>query len=186
MKMKVMILLGVTAALLVTVGCDQKPAPPGGGSADGGASAKASAPALPADLFLTAAPAGAKDVKDAKTDVKVGQTMTITGRIGGSTEPFVDGRAIFTIVDPHVKSCAEMEQKDHCKTPWDYCCEPRDELTANMATVRVAGADGQPLKIGLKDVQGLKPLAIVTVRGTVSQAEAGGLVLNAAGIFVAK
>ncbi len=54
---------------------------------------------------------------------------------------------------------------DTCKTPWDYCCEPREELTTNMATVRVLGPEGHPLKTSLQDVQGLKLLARVTVVG---------------------
>ena len=55
-----------------------------------------------------------------------------------------------------------------------------------MATVRVVGADGQPLKLGLQDVQGLKPLAKVIVVGTVAQAEKGNLLINAAGLHVAR
>ena len=46
--------------------------------------------------------------------------VVIVGRIGGSENPWVDGRAAFSIVDPSLKSCAEVGL-DNCPKPWDYC-----------------------------------------------------------------
>jgi len=144
----------------------------------------APAPALPANLFLTAAPADAKDVKDAKAAAKTGDTVVLTGRIGGSKEPFVPGRALFTLVDGHLPACGETSKEDDCETPWDFCCEPRDTMTANTATVQVVGPEGQPLKTSLENVQGLKKLAKVTIVGKVAKAEPGNLLIEATGIYV--
>ncbi len=175
------ITVSMLAICLVIAACEKKPAVP---AAPATAGASGSELALPSGFFLAAAPKEAVEVKDSKPKAKVGETVTIIGRIGGSREPFVDGRAIFTLVDTRLKACGEGAEEDGCKTPWDYCCEPRKELTANMATVRIVGADGQPLKSGLKNVQGLKPLARVTVVGTVAEAEGGVLVVNASGVHV--
>ena len=71
-----------------------------------------------------------------------------------------------------------------CKTPWDYCCDPREVITANSAVIQLVGTDGQPLKAGLDGVRGLKPQATVTVVGTVAKAEGQNLVINASGLFV--
>ncbi len=48
---------------------------------------------------------------------------SLSGRIGGSEKPFVDGLAAFTIVDLKVPYCADDEG---CPTPWDYCCNQKD------------------------------------------------------------
>ena len=176
------LVMSLLALTLAAGACEDKSSPAiGAGSRSAGATA-----ALPAGLFLASEPAGAANVKDAKPGAKVGDKVTLVGRIGGSKEPFVDGRAVFTIVDRRVRACGEGTAMDTCETPWDYCCEPREELTANMATVRVVGPEGQPLKASLQDVRGLKLLARVTVVGTIAEAKGGTLVINASGLHVAK
>ena len=142
------------------------------------------AAALPPSLFLSAAPADAKDIKDAKGSAKVGDKIILVGRIGGSKEPFVAQRAVFTLVDKRLKACGEGTAMDSCETPWDYCCETREEITANSAAVQVVDAGGQPIKAELNGVNGLKLLATVTVVGTVVTAEAGNLVVRATGLYV--
>ena len=161
-------------------GCDQgKPTTP---VSSAGSSAMPAT--LSASLFLAAAPANPKDIKDAKPTLKAGDKVVLVGRIGGSDEPFVTERAIFTLVDRRLKACGEGTAMDSCKTPWDYCCEAREDITANSATVRVVGADGQPIKAELNGVKGLKPLATVTVVGTVATAEGENVVINVSGLYV--
>lgn len=160
--------------------CDRgKPAGP---AASAGSSAVPGA--LPAGLFLGAAPADPKEIKDAKPTLKAGDRVVLVGRIGGSKEPFVAERAMFTLVDRRLKACGEGTAMDSCETPWDYCCEAREDITANSATVQVVGPDGQPIKAELNGVRGLKPLAIVTVVGTIAKAEGGSVVVSASGFFV--
>jgi hypothetical protein len=91
---------------------------------------------------------------------------------------------VFTLVDARMKSCDQTEEMPGCKTPWDYCCDDPSDIAANAATVRVEDAGGQVLKTGLDGVNGLKPLASVTVVGTVAQAEGPNLVVRAEGIYV--
>lgn len=138
---------------------------------------------LPASLFLTTAPADAKEVKAAKADAKVGDIVTLHGRIGGSVNPFVDSRAVFTLMDMALPACNDNPD-DHCTTPWDYCCETKSDIAANAATIQVTGDDGLPLKTGLKGAGNLKELDELIVVGKVTQAEAGKvLVVKADGIY---
>jgi hypothetical protein len=178
MRMNMLFMAGIAATVVVGApGCDRK--------SEGPKTAAAPAVGLPESLFLGAAPADAKDVKDAKPTLKAGDKVVLAGRIGGSRAPFVAGRAVFTLVDPRLPTCAD-DPADTCTTPWDYCCEAPEVLNANMATVQVVNAEGQPLKSGLEGVHGLKPLAKVTVVGTVTQADGKNLLVKADGIYVAQ
>jgi len=179
---KISCTVSMLALTVFIAACDKKPAT----STAPSPPAQSVASALPAGFFLATEPEAVVAVKDAKPGAKVGDKVTLVGRIGGSKEPFVDGRAIFTLVDQRVLACGEGSEPDACKTPWDFCCEPRKELTASSATVRVVGSDGQPLKTALMNVGGLKPLARVAVVGIVAQAEGGALVVNASGLYVTK
>lgn len=144
----------------------------------------AAAPALPASLFLASAPSDVQEVKVAKAALKQGDAVTVRGRIGGSVDPFVSGRAVFTIIDKAMPACSDNPD-DACETPWDYCCETRADIIAHAATVQVVDAAGVPLKIDVKDANGLKPLTEVIIVGTVAQRDdAGNLVINATGVFV--
>jgi hypothetical protein len=148
------------------------------------AKAAAGAAGLPAGL-VTTGPADGPGVAAAKATAKQGQPITLVGRIGGSRRPFVEGRAVFTIVDPAVKSCSDLGDADHCETPWDYCCEPRENLKRHIATIEIDGADGKALPVAVKGVAGLDPLATVAVTGTVTEAnDAGLLVVRATHIEV--
>lgn len=145
---------------------------------------KAAVAPLAGSYFLAEAPAEAKDIRASKGALKAGEKVVLIGRIGGSEDPFVPERAIFTLVDKAMKTCDEGSEMDSCKTPWDYCCDPREEITANSAVVQVVGTDGQPLKAVLNGVHGLRPQATVTVVGTVAKAEGQNVVVNATSLYV--
>lgn len=171
------------AAALALCGCGQdaeKPTSAAGGTAVGArAGGKAPAPAaggLP-DGLIVRGPAQGPHVTAAKATARQGEEIVIVGRIGGSTTPFLADRAVFTLVDPALVSCADMSDPDHCKTPWDYCCEDRAKMRAGTATIEVAGADGKPLAVALRGVQGLEPLATVAVSGTVVERNDAGLLV---------
>jgi hypothetical protein len=140
-------------------------------------------PDLPKGFILGAVPEGSKMVEEVKKAAKKGDTVVIRGRIGGSVEPFVDGRAVFTIVGPGIKSCAE-EPDDPCKTPWDYCCETKADIVLHSATVQVLDGAGKPLKIGMKGRSGLKELSDVSVVGKVMSMEGKAMVVQATGLYI--
>ncbi len=138
---------------------------------------------LPEGFFLPAAPANASAIKAAKPTIKPGDEVTLRGRIGGSTKPFVDGRAMFTLIDMELKPC-NANPDDKCVTPWDYCCDTRADILACAATIQVSDPTGMPIKLGLKGRAGLKELSEVIVVGKAIKADGKALVVNATGVYV--
>jgi hypothetical protein len=86
---------------------------------------------------------------------------------------------------PGIKACSDNPD-DHCKVPWDYCCESAEDIATHAATVQVVDAAGAPLKVDVKGQNGIKELSDVIVVGKVAQAEGKVLVVNATGMYVAK
>ncbi len=125
----------------------------------------AAAPESPAWL-LASAPADARTVAEVKPDASEGDTVTVRGRIGGRAQPITPGAPVFIIMDPAIPSCDQIPD-DPCPTPWDYCCEPRESLAANSATVQLVDAQGNPIQTDLA-AAGLQPLDEVVVTGTVA------------------
>jgi hypothetical protein len=141
---------------------------------------------MPPGMFLAGAPAGARDVSEARRagDLKKGDVVVLRGRVGGSREPFVPGRAVLTIVGRGLGACSDTPG-DSCATPWDYCCETREDILANSVTVQVVEEKGRVLRTDLKGRRGLKELADVVVVGKVATSDARAVVVNATGLWVA-
>lgn len=141
---------------------------------------------LPADLFLAKQPDAAKSVEEVKASTKAGEKVVIRGRIGGSKAPFVDGRAVFTLMGNGIKACSDKGEEKCCNTPWDYCCETPEEVAKHSATIQVIDPAGNPIRADLKGVNGLKELSEVIIQGTVKEAKDKVLIINASGLFVVR
>jgi hypothetical protein len=126
---------------------------------------------------------GAEDGGEDGGEVK-GSEVVMVGRIGGSLDPWIDGRAAFNIVDRSVKACTDIPG-DTCPTPWDYCCT-RDGLPGAMALVKVVDSSGRLLAADARSLFGMKELQTVYVRGTASKDENGNLVVLATAVYVKK
>lgn len=142
------------------------------------------ADSTPPDAAYLAAsePAGAVGVGDARTSVKDEEDVVLVGRIGGSTKPFVDGIAAFTIVDPKVPHCSAEEG---CPTPWDYCCK-QNEVKDNIATIKIVDKEGTPLSKDAGKLLGVKELDMVVIQGKAQRDEDGNLSVLADQVFVKK
>jgi hypothetical protein len=127
----------------------------------GGAPTPAAAP-TPATWLVTALPAGAIPVAEAKQSAREGDQIVVRGRIGGRREPMTAGVAVFVMIDPAIPHC----EIGKCKAPWDYCCETPESITTNSATVQLVGDNGKPMTIDLGKYA-LKPLDEIVVVGTV-------------------
>jgi hypothetical protein len=148
------------------------------------ADSPAPAAMLPAAFFLEAPPENALSVLDAKRSAGEGERIVVRGRIGGTRDPFVNGRAVMTIVDMSLPTCADKPD-DCCETPWDYCCETRADIVAHAATIQVTGENGGPLRANLNGAGGLAPLAEVIIVGTVGQtASPTAFLVEAEAIYV--
>ncbi|MDX1929272.1 MAG: hypothetical protein SFV81_22280 [Pirellulaceae bacterium] len=131
--------------------------------------------------MLASEPAGALPVGEARNQIKDGDTVTLVGLIGGSSDPFVDGMAAFTIVDAKVPYCAPSEG---CPTPWDYCCETA-AVKENIATVTIVDEAGKPVMSDAKKLLNVKELAKITVQGKAKRDPQGNLAVYATKLFVA-
>jgi hypothetical protein len=160
--------------LAVTAGCGQSqvaPGPPVEVAASAGQSSQ---------YVANSEPEGAVPVGEARESVEDEQAVTLVGTIGGSSEPFVDGLAAFTIVDPKVPYCSPDEG---CPTPWDYCCT-QDQVKDNIATVKIVDASGSPVATDARSLLNVKELSTVVVQGIARRDEQGNLTVAANKVFV--
>lgn len=165
------------AALLALAACS-KSEPTETTSTNGAADA-----ALPAALFAGAAPTDARPLIEVKADAAVGDEIVFEARVGGRAKPFVENRAVFFVTDASLLDCSQIHG-DSCRTPWDYCCEPPENLRAHMATVQVVDASGAPLKVAIEGAHAIEPLRTVVVTGLVTEAGDGAFVVDARTIHV--
>ncbi|HEV7302063.1 MAG TPA: hypothetical protein VGN72_22190 [Tepidisphaeraceae bacterium] len=173
--------LVLTAALFA--GCDDAPSTNSNTGTPLPSAGATEAAALPSNLRLTSAPAGATDITAAKASVKDGDRVVIRGVVAGRVDPIAENRAIVTLLDAGIATC-DKNPSDGCRTPWDACCEPADVLSKNSVTVQVVDADGRPLKASLAAIDGVKPLAKLVVSGVADVSSDGVVLVNADGLFV--
>lgn len=163
----------LAALLVATTGC--KPAvdsdAPDAASVDG------------SKYLLGAEPDGAQDVIAVRKSAQNDDEIVVVGRIGGRENPWVDGLAVFTIVDPSLEACSDIPG-DNCEKPWDYCCCAPDKLAASTALVQVVDETGQPVAQGAKELLAVKELDTVVVKGKASRDEEGNLEVLASGLYV--
>lgn len=162
------------ALAVASVGCGK----PAATSAPQAASGTPSAAGQ--EMLLHEQPVDAKPVADVRESAEDGVDVAILGRIGGGENPWVDGRAAFTIVDPKLNPCHPSEG---CPTPWDYCCST-DQLPKNRAMIKVVDAAGGTVEEDARKLLGLKELQTVVVKGKAKRDEAGNLTVLASGVFV--
>ena len=167
----------ILASLLLAVGCTQESSTT--------TTSTNSTPEASIDgsrFLLNEEPAEAATVIEAREESEDGQDVVLVGRIGGSVNPWVEGRAAFSIVDPTLKACSDIPG-DECKKPWDYCCETH-KLPTSTAFVKFVGDDGRPLYADARELLNLKELQTVVVHGKAKRDEAGNLTVLADGLFV--
>ncbi|MFK7769945.1 MAG: hypothetical protein AB8B55_22245 [Mariniblastus sp.] len=137
-------------------------------------------------FVLDAEPEGGLDIIAAREKIADGDEVVVVGRIGGSLNPWVKGRAAFYLVDPSLKACSDEKEDGEacsCTTPWDYCCET-PKLPAAMAFVQFE-EDGNIVKHDAKEIFGLEELETVVVKGKAERTE-GNLIIHASSFFVRK
>ena len=160
------------AALLTLTACS------GGGDQGEGASGVP----LPDAIFLSEAPEGAQTIASLKTTAKEGDEVVVRVVVGGTEHPVVAGRASAAIIDAGVENPC-LGEDDHCPIPWDYCCTPQENRTANLATLQVTDAAGKVLRADL--APRIEPLTILVVKGTVgARPDEQVLTINAQGIYI--
>ena len=160
---------------LMLAGCGREAETSAPAAADSAQAAKG------AQYLLASEPAGAKPVIDARAAAKDNEEVVVVGRIGGSTDPWVENVAAFSIVDQSLKACSDIEG-DGCPTPWDYCCET-DKLPTATAVVKFVDESGKTVNVDARQLLNVKELQTVVVRGKAKRDDAGNLTVLATGIY---
>lgn len=158
-------LIAICVVSAVLIGCGQSPMQEKAGSAK----------IDTAKYILSSEPEGAQNVSAAVKDAQNDQEVVLVGRIGGSTNPWVEGIAAFNIVDTSLRPCSEIEG-DSCPTPWDYCCDI-NVLPQSTATVKLVDEQGQPVMADAKEAFGLKELQTIVAHGKVKKGKDSFVVL---------
>lgn len=175
MKKYYAIVINVTMVLVLVAGCAKTESEPVA-TYDG------------SKFILATEPDSGQDIIAARENVKDADEVIVVGRIGGSLNPWVDGRAAFSIVDPSLLACSDEKEDGEpcsCKTPWDYCCET-DKLPNAMALVKFVENDGSVVKHDAREIFGVEELQTVVIKGTAERDDAGNLTILASGMFVRK
>lgn len=119
-------------------------------------------------LFLKERPDDIVSVSELRAQPSPSSEVSVSGVIGGTLEPFVEGYAALVLADPSVMFCNENPD-DNCATPWDACCEDPDILKAKRLSVQFVDADNQIRSTSLRGLGGLKELSEIVVTGTISE-----------------
>lgn len=173
--MRTCLCVALVGLMIASVGCSD-----GNDTATKSNDATYDVAAAKAKYQATTEPEGAMPVGEAREKSEDGQQITLVGIIGGSTEPFVDGLAAFTIVDPKVPYCPPEEG---CATPWDYCCT-QDQVKVNIATVKIVDDAGKSILHDAREFLTVKELSTVVVTGKAKRDDQGNLTVAANQVFV--
>lgn len=163
----------VVLAAAVLAGCGAK------------APAPTATPAGPApegkQFVLPAAPENAQGVLAVRQTAAGGEEVVVVGRIGGSTQPFVEGMAAFSLVDNSLRACSDIPG-DQCPTPWDFCCEA--DLPKARTLVKVVDESGRIIPTDARALLGVSELQTVYVRGQAQRDADGNLTVLARGVYM--
>lgn len=179
------LLTACTALALAGCGCssapDQAQAPQVQAPQAETAQAETPAPTL---TVLTARPDQAVSVTAARA-LAPGAPVAVAGRIGGRRDPFIAGRSAFLLADADAIAACDVNPDDHCKTPWDYCCEAKDKIAAATVLVQVVDTEGSVGTTALQGVGGMAPGSSVVITGTLSpQSTAANPIILAQAVYV--
>lgn len=163
-----LILIAFSALTLIGCGADEK---------SNTTSNETISNSIPNTFFTSERPENVKDLVEVKKTAKKGDEITFLARIGGrKNASFVSTLAMMIVADPELLSCELIsDDKDHCDTPEDYCCEDADLFSQGLGTIRFMDAEGSVYPHSVEGVQGLEVLKYVVVDGTVVDINDNGL-----------
>jgi hypothetical protein len=101
--------------------------------------------------------------------------------VEGRVQHLEPGFALLRLTDASLPYCGEVEPEDKCKTPWDYCCESKEDRASKTLLVEFRGADGLPMEVAA--LPEVRLCDLLKVRGEVVVDEHGNPVLVADGYF---
>lgn len=133
-------------------------------------------------FMLNEEPQGAVGVIAARESAQDGASLVLVGRIGGAENPWIDGRAAFTLLDASVSVVAEGEGSDEDEVCLGQCCA--SERLNSTTLVKVVDQQGQLVPVDSRKLLGLKESDMVVVEGTAQKDQHGNFVMLARGVYV--
>ena len=174
MKYSLLVTSTALLGLAFTVGC--------GASSDSSASSVVEVD-VDASLYqLADEPDGAVGVIEAHESSENGAPLVLMGRIGGAENPWIDGRAAFTLLDASLTVVAEGEDSGEDEICLGECCAT--ELAGYTTLVKVVDEQGKVLLVDSRKLLGLQEEDMVVVSGTAQKDESGNFVMLAEGVYV--
>jgi hypothetical protein len=132
--------------------------------------------------ILAEEPDEAVGVIAALQSAKDGEPIAVVGRIGGGANPWIDGRAAFTLIDASKSIVAEGTDSGEDELCTGDCCAL--ERAACTTLVKVVDEGGRVLAVDARKLLGVAANDMVVVRGKVSKDEAGNFSVLADGVHV--
>jgi hypothetical protein len=131
---------------------------------------------------LAEEPDDAVGVIAARESANDGDPIVVVGRIGGAANPWVEGRAAFTLLDASKSIVAEGADSGGDEMCTGDCCAL--ERAACTTLVKVVDEGGRVLAADSRQLFGLVANDMVVVRGKVSKDETGNFAVLADGVHV--
>jgi hypothetical protein len=177
MKTNVLVALVSATAIALYSGCGTAPAPSSTPtvmevSIDG------------SKYELSDEPGGAVGVIAARESAEDGVPLVLVGRIGGATNPWIEGRAAFTVLDASMSVVAESEGSDEGEICMGDCCAT--ERLDCTTLVKVVDEQGQLVPVDARKLLGLNESDMVVIQGTAQKDKSGNFVMLAKGVFIRK
>jgi len=179
MKIHVLPVFVSMIAITLCMGCGTAPAP--------ASSSTSHAPTTSIDASqfkLIEEPEGAVGVIAARESAVDGAPLVLVGRIGGSANPWIDGRAAFTLLDASMSVVAEGEDSGDGEICTGDCCST--ERLHCTTLVKVVDDHGHLVPVDSRKLLDLKVSDMLVVQGIAQKDKSGNFVMLAKGVYVRK
>ena len=132
--------------------------------------------------LLDEEPDGAVGVIAARESAKDGDPIVIVGRIGGSDNPWIEGRAAFMLLDASKLMVAIGEDSSDEELCMDDCCAA--ERAGCTTLVKVVDADGKLVAADSRQLLGLTSDDMVVVRGKAKKDDGDNFTVLADAVYI--
>jgi len=135
-------------------------------------------------FLLEEEPLGAVGVIIARESAEDGEPLVLVGRIGGAANPWIDGRAAFTLLDASMSVVAEGEDDGDGELCMGDCCAT--ERLDCTTLVKIVDEQGKLVPVDSRKLLGLSEADMVVLKGTAKKDKSGNFVMLARGVYVRK
>lgn len=141
-----------------------------------------SPPVSSSEYLLEDEPDGAIGVIEARESAKDGEDIVVVGQIGGSTHPWIEGRAAFTLLDASMSVVPEGEECSGEQVCMGDCCAA--ERVCCTTLVKFVDGAGTLVPVDARNLLGVQAEDTVVIRGKAKKDEKGNFLVVASGVYV--